>query len=115
MLAETSVIEREPEALRVEVNQTRTGLLAKMEALEQGIKDTWAGANEAVVDAAESAAQAIQGAARGTGEAVERALDLPRQARRHPWLVVCGGLVLGVVVCALVVGRLRAERRKRPS
>ena len=115
MLKETSVIEREPEALLAEVKVTRTGLLAKMEALEQGIKDTWEGANEAVVDAAEAAAQAVQGAARGTGEAVERALDLPRQARRHPWLVVCGGLLLGMVVCTLVARRLRAGRRERPS
>jgi hypothetical protein len=115
MLKEAGVIEREPEALRAEVSQTRTGLMSKMEALERGIKDTWEGANEAVVAAADSAAQAVQGAARGTGEAVERALDLPRQARRHPWLVVCGGFLLGMVVCSLVVRRLRAGRRERPS
>jgi len=40
MMEETSVIEREPEAPRTEAHETRTGLMAKMEALEQGIKDT---------------------------------------------------------------------------
>jgi hypothetical protein len=84
----------------------------KLEALEQGIKDTWAGANEAVVDAAESAAQAVQGAARGTGEAVERVLDLPAHAGRHPWLLLCGVVLLGVAVVALV-SRARAVQRER--
>jgi hypothetical protein len=115
MLKETSVIEREPEAMRAEVNETRAGLIGKLEALEQGIKDTWEGANKAVVGAAESAAQAVQGAARDTGEAVERALDLPRQARLHPWLLLlCGAAFVGVAVVALV-SRRRDEQRERPS
>jgi ElaB/YqjD/DUF883 family membrane-anchored ribosome-binding protein len=113
MAEEISVIEREPEALRVEVEETRAGLVDKLETLEQGIKDTWQGATAAVSDSVESvkatvetSVQAVQGAVHGTTEAMGRAFDFPAHVRRHPWLMVSGALLLGVVAGHLV-GRTR--------
>jgi ElaB/YqjD/DUF883 family membrane-anchored ribosome-binding protein len=113
MVAETNVIKQKPEALRAEMEETRTNLTDKLETLEQGIKDTWQGATAAVTDTVEgvkatveSTVQAVQGAVQDTTEAVGRAFDLPAHVRRHPWLMMGGALLLGIVVGNLV-GRRR--------
>jgi ElaB/YqjD/DUF883 family membrane-anchored ribosome-binding protein len=109
MAGVTSVIERGPDALRAEVEETRAGLVDKLESLEQGIKDACQDASAAVSDTLESVkatvettVQAVQGAVHDTGEAMGRAFDFPAHVRRHPWLMAGGALLLGVMAGRLV-------------
>src|SRR5690242_12618825 len=95
MKEETCVIEREPEAIQAEVEETRGVLTGKLGTLEQGIKDTWHGATagaaraaEGVKSAATTTLHAMQGAVHSTGEAMGRAFDMPAHVRRHPWLML---------------------------
>ncbi len=88
--------------------------MEKCETFEQGIRDTWQGANAAVKDGlvsaqatVETTVQAVRGALQDAGGAVGRALDVPAHARRHPWLLVGGALLLG-----LVAGRLVSRVRR---
>jgi hypothetical protein len=113
MTEETRVIERGPEAIQAEVEETRGGLAGKLGTLEQGIKDTWQGATAAATRTAEgvksattTTMHAMQGAAQSTGEAMGRAFDLPAHVRRYPWLMVSGAMLLGVAA-GYLVGRLR--------
>jgi hypothetical protein len=103
MTKETRVIEREPEAIQTESEETRGGLAGTLGTLEQGIKDTWHGAAaaatrtaEGVRTAATTTMHAMQGAAHSTGEAMGRAFDFPAHVRRHPWLMMGGAMLLGV-------------------
>jgi hypothetical protein len=103
MAEETRVSEREPEAPRAKVEETRVGLVDNPGTLEQGIKDAWHGATTAatrtaagVKAAATTTMHAMQGAAHSTGEAMGRAFDFPAHVRRHPWLMVGGAMLLGV-------------------
>jgi ElaB/YqjD/DUF883 family membrane-anchored ribosome-binding protein len=109
MAEETCLIEREPEAIRAEAEETRGGLAGKLGTLEQGIKDTWQGATaaatrtaEGVKSAATTTMHAMQGAAHSTGEAMGRAFDFPAHVRRHPWLMVGGAMLLGMAAGYLV-------------
>ena len=89
-------------------------LMDKLETLEQGVRDTAQGANAAVADTAEglkvalkSIVQAVQGAVKDSGQALGRAFDFAAHVRRHPWLMVGGAVLAGVVV-----GRLAGRRRR---
>jgi ElaB/YqjD/DUF883 family membrane-anchored ribosome-binding protein len=84
------------------------------ETLEQGVRDTAQGANAAVADVAEglkaaarSTVRAVQEALHDSAQAVGRAFDLPAHVRRHPWLMVGGAVLAGVVVGRLVGRRGR--------
>jgi ElaB/YqjD/DUF883 family membrane-anchored ribosome-binding protein len=113
MAEKTSVIEREPETLRAEVEETTEGRVSMLGTLEQGIKDTWQGTSaaatrtaEGVKAAATTTMHAMQGAAHSTGEAMGWAFDLPAHVRRHPWPMVGGAMLLGVAA-GYLVSRLR--------
>jgi ElaB/YqjD/DUF883 family membrane-anchored ribosome-binding protein len=114
MAEDSNVIEREPEALRAEVDETRARLMDKVHTLEDRIVDSWQDASTAVAETVENVkatfattVHAVQGAVHDSTEAMGRALDLPAHARRHPWLVLGGALLLGVVA-----GRLVSRRRR---
>lgn len=111
-MAEEIGIGRESQDLRAEAEETREGLVDKLETLEQGIKDTWQGATSAMSETVDSVkatvgttVQAVQGAVHDTGAAMGRAFDLPAHVRQYPWLMVGGALVLGWAAGYLVRSR----------
>ncbi len=113
MAEETNVSQSQPEAFPAAAEEARSGLGDKVGNLVQEVKDTWQSATAAVSDRVESVkatvertVQAVPGAVHDTTAALGRAFDLPAHVRRHPWLVMGGALLLGVVVGQLV-GRWR--------
>jgi len=113
MAEETSPMDREPKTLQPGAEESKTSLGDKLGTVEEGIKDAWHGATAAatravagVKSAAETTAQAVQGAAHSTSNAMGRAFDLPAHVRRHPWPMVGGAMLLGMAAGCLV-GRLR--------
>jgi len=91
-----------PEVIRVQMEETRTALAEKLETLEQQVVDTVAGANTAftetvatVKDAVQETVEVVKGSVHETAESVRKALDLPRQMDRHPWLFFGGSVALG--------------------
>jgi ElaB/YqjD/DUF883 family membrane-anchored ribosome-binding protein len=109
MAAETAVSEKDPGTIQRHFGETRTSLVDKVETLEEGINGMLRGANEAVTETVEGVrgmvgvtAQAMQSAVHDTTGAVGRALDVPAHVRRHPWLMVGGALLLGIMVGALM-------------
>ena len=104
MAEESNVSEREPEALRAEVDETKARLVDKLQTLEHRIVDSWQDASTAVAETVENVkatvettVHAVQGAVHDSTEAMGRALDLPAHVRRHPWFMLGGALLLGVV------------------
>lgn len=86
----------------------------KIGHLGDGLADAWNSAATTVHDTMESAkatfattAHAVQGAVQDTTEALGYAFNVAGHVRRHPWLMVCGALLLGVVTAALVNRRSR--------
>jgi ElaB/YqjD/DUF883 family membrane-anchored ribosome-binding protein len=113
MAEESNVVEREPEALRAEVDETRARLVDKLHTLEHRVVDSWQDASTAVAETVENVkatvettVHAVQGAVHDTTAGMGRVLDVPAHVRRHPWLMLGGALLLGVVAGRLV-GRWR--------
>ncbi len=125
MAEKSAVRQKEPEVSRKGVAEGPASLGDKLETLGQGIKAAWQSASAAIVDtekdvedgletmvgeiegAASETAHALGGAARETAHALGWAFDLPAHARRHPWLLVGGAVLLGLLVGKLVGGRRR--------
>ena len=113
MVEEPNSSEQVVEAPRTEADETRVTLVERLETLEQGIKDKWESATtslgetvENVQETVKSTMHSVQGAVQNTTKAMGRALDIPAHMRRHPWILLCGAVFLGVVV-GLTVGRAR--------
>src|SRR5437899_407531 len=97
-------MENEPEVIRERMQEKRTDLTTKLEALEQqvlgvasSVTDTVESVKEGVqetVDAVKETVQDTVGAVKNTVEetvsSVKETFDLRRQMQRHPWGMVGG-------------------------
>jgi len=89
----------------LQVQDAPDTLTDRLNDWEQDIRGACEGANVLVNETVEDmatlvtdSAQALGGAVQDTSRAVERAFDVSRHYRRHPWLTVGVALVLGLVV-----------------
>jgi ElaB/YqjD/DUF883 family membrane-anchored ribosome-binding protein len=103
---EQDLSEQRPEAIRQQIDETRSDLTDKLEAVEQKVMDTVADARSGVVDTVE----AVKGAVHDTVDSVKHALDVGRHVRRHPWGMLAGSLAAGYVLGGLVVQRHPVSR-----
>ncbi|HEV3143803.1 MAG TPA: hypothetical protein VGZ47_07975 [Gemmataceae bacterium] len=76
-----------PEVIRQQMEETRASLSEKLETLEQQVTGTVQDARNAVTD---------------TVQCVKDAFDLKLQTQRHPWAVLGGSVVVGVVTVSLL-------------
>ena len=104
--------DNESKAIRAGMEEPRSGLVDKIETLEQGIKDSWQTATETVSETmdsvkatVETTVHAVQGAVHDTTDAIGHAFDLAAHTRRHPWLMLGGAVLAGFAVQTLL-GRL---------
>jgi len=109
---EQDLSEQRPEEIRHHIDETRSDLTEKLEAVEQKVMDTVADARSGVVDTVEAVkqsvddtVQAVKGAMHDTVDSVKHALDVGRQVRRHPWGMLAGSLAAGYML-----GRLLFQR-----
>jgi len=120
-------MENEPELIRDQMQDTRTALTEKLEALETQVSGTVKSATAAVTDTVEavkstvtdtigSVKDSVEGTVSTVKESVKDAFDLPGHVERHPWLAMLGsvavGFVGGQVINSLAGGRRREVPRK---
>jgi ElaB/YqjD/DUF883 family membrane-anchored ribosome-binding protein len=118
----------QPDAIRPQINETRSSLTEKLETLEAEVlgtvrcaRSTVATARDAVAETLTSAREtvqetlsSVQETVQSAGDAVKRTFDIPYQVDRHPWVMLGLSLVSGAIAGALLGGpRTAGERLSR--
>jgi hypothetical protein len=93
-MARETTAEQTPGQLETGSPEPGRGLVDKMEAVEQGVKD---GMHQ-VDDAVQATGRAARAAVRGTGDAFAWALDIPGHVARHPWILVGAAVLVGLLI-----------------
>jgi ElaB/YqjD/DUF883 family membrane-anchored ribosome-binding protein len=117
-------MENEPEVIRGQMQDTRTGLTEKLEALEErvmgvanavsetveNVKEGVSGTVEAVKDTVEGTVESVKETVASTVETVKDTFNLPRQFDRHPLAMFGGSIGVGFLIGMLLPsGRRRTE------
>jgi len=105
-VAETQeATESTQEEIRQQIDETRSALTDKLQALEGQVMDTVTSAREAVEesvqstkDSVEETIQSVKTSVRESVTAVKNTFDVKRQVERHPWAMVGGAFLTGLVV-----------------
>lgn len=124
------IAEQEPEEIRLQIDETRSAITEKLEALEGTFVDTVQSAKDTVQETIDSATQKVEETISTVKETVQETVssvrdsvnetvsnvketfDLRLQVRRRPWPMLGGSLVAGLVAGALF-SRAR-HRREMP-
>jgi len=102
---------QKPEEIRQQIDETRSVITEKLEALEQQVTGTVQNAKETVEQTIES----VKSSLTDTVEVVKETFDIRLQVQRHPWAMVGGSAALGFVVGQLLEGRKTTSfSRRRP-
>jgi ElaB/YqjD/DUF883 family membrane-anchored ribosome-binding protein len=103
------------------MQDTRTALTEKLEALEQQVVGTVQDARSAVTETVQTVREAVsdtvdtvKGTVEETVSTVKETFDLRRQTERHPWAMVGGSVALGYVTGRLA-HRAAAELEHMPA
>jgi ElaB/YqjD/DUF883 family membrane-anchored ribosome-binding protein len=105
----------EPEVIRDQMQETRTALTEKLEALESqvsntvqnataAVTDTVAAVKESVTETVGTVKDTVQGTVSTVKESVKDAFDLPGHVERHPWAAMLGSVAVGFVAGRLLQG-----------
>src|SRR5262249_47026222 len=93
------------------IEETRSALSDKVEALEEQVVDTVQGTTSAVAETVDTVKEAVQETVeqvretvQGTVEAVKETFDIRLQYERHPWLMFGGSVGLGFLAGKLLGG-----------
>ena len=114
----------EPEVIRDQMQETRTALTEKLEALEQQVSNTVQSATTTVAETVQTVKDTVEDTVGTVKETVQEtvstvkhgirdAFDLPGHVERHPWLAMAGSVAVGYLM-----GRLLTPdepRRAAPS
>ena len=101
-------MENEPELIRDQMQETRTALTEKLEALESQVSSTVQNATAAVADTVEavkstvadtvgSVKDGVKETVSTVKESVKDAFDLPGHIEKHPWVAMLGSVAVGFV------------------
>jgi ElaB/YqjD/DUF883 family membrane-anchored ribosome-binding protein len=88
---EPDLMNQEPDEIREQIEDTRSALTAKLETLEQGVKETVHDAKAAVTDTIENVKETVK----GTVETVKDSLDVRGYVQEYPWPMVAGSVAFG--------------------
>jgi ElaB/YqjD/DUF883 family membrane-anchored ribosome-binding protein len=119
-------MENEPEVIREQMQDTRTDLSEKLEALEErvmgvanAVSDTVENVKEGIADTVESVKDSVAGTVESvtdtvssTVESVKDTFNLYKQVDRHPLALLGGSIGVGFLIGMLMPGR---RRRKEPA
>jgi ElaB/YqjD/DUF883 family membrane-anchored ribosome-binding protein len=107
----TSQFDQEAGVMRANIAVTQAVLADKIEALENDILDSWQTATTAIgttINSVKSTVaetvHSVQSAVHHTTEAIGSAFDVSAITRRHPWLMM-GGAVLGGLLLGSLIAR----------
>jgi ElaB/YqjD/DUF883 family membrane-anchored ribosome-binding protein len=118
---ETPAVES-TEAIRQEIEGTRSAISEKLEALETQVMGTVQSARDTVEETVQAARDTVQSAKETVEETIESVkssvaetvenvkdtFDIPAQVRRHPWPMVGGTFAFGFAVSYLIGRSVRA-------
>jgi len=91
-------MEDEPEVIRQRMEETRTALSEKLEALEMQVVGVMGGATEAVSDTVETvkdSVASVKDAVHDTVKSIRSAFDIPGHFEHQPWLMFGGAVLVG--------------------
>jgi len=97
------------------MEQTRSSLAGKLEALESEFRGTVEGATSAVANTVETVEKTVENVKESVKETVETVKDtfnVRRQVERHPWAMFGGAFLVGSLLGGLLG---RSHRRRRQS
>jgi len=94
---ESDLMNQEPDEIREQIEDTRSALTAKLETLEQGVKETVNDAKAAVTDTIENVKETVK----GTVETVKDSLDVRGYVQEYPWPMLAGSVGLGFALGCL--------------
>ena len=100
-----------PEMIRHQMDETRAQLSEKLESLELQVSETVQSTGTAVnatVEAVQETVESVTSAFQDAAQFVSNALDVRRQAEKHPLLVIGGAFVLGYLAIDFVNGRAKS-------
>jgi len=102
-------MENETEVIKHQMEETRTALSEKLEAVEElvasTVKETTQTVSDtvaAVTDKVENTVNTVTDTVSESVEAVKQALDVTGYVERYPWLAVGGGVALGYALGSLL-------------
>jgi len=111
------IAEQDTDVIRQQIDETRSSLTAKLEAFEDQVVGTVQGARESMEETIESVKDSVQEtictvkqSVQETVSSVKETFDIPLQVRRHPWPMVGGSLIAGLVA-GLMLGNSRRRQR----
>jgi len=122
-------MENEPELIRDQMQETRTALTEKLEALESQVSGTVQSATAAVTETVEAVKStvaetvgtvkdSVQETVSTVKESVKDAFDLPAHIERHPWAAMLGSVAVGYLggrVLNGMAGGMHHERQQAPQ
>jgi hypothetical protein len=104
----------DPEVIRHRMQETRTHLTNKVEAVEEMVTNTVKSTAEAVTETVDEVKEAVAGAVEGAKEVVHDTVagvrsffDIGAHFRQHPWLMLAGVAGFSFLATKLVAGRGR--------
>jgi ElaB/YqjD/DUF883 family membrane-anchored ribosome-binding protein len=104
-------MDQEPDMIRQRIDQTRSSLTEKLETLEAEVKGTVSGAKASVEDTIETVKASVQ----ETVATVKRTFDVKYQVERHPWPMMAGSFVTGLLTGRLFGGRAAGTSYREPA
>lgn len=109
--------DQDPEVIRAEIDDTRSSIASKLEALEDSVvgsvqhaKDSVQETINSVKETFEETVSSVKETMQDTVNTVKDTFDVKLQVQRHPWAMVGGSWVAGLIAGA-VIGE--AQRRRR--
>jgi len=118
-------MENETEVIKHQMEETRTALTEKLEAVEELVASTVKETTQAVSDTVETVTGTVENTVNTVAESVENvtesvksAFDFSGYVDEHPWLVLGGGLAVGYLLGSLLPSQMpsfKAPASRTPS
>jgi ElaB/YqjD/DUF883 family membrane-anchored ribosome-binding protein len=97
---ESDLMNKDPDEIRGEIEETRSALTEKLETLEQGVKETVCEAKAAVTGTIENVKETVK----ETVETVKESLDVRGYVQEYPWPMMAGSVAFGFALGHLIAG-----------
>ena len=97
---ESDLMNKDPDEIRGEIEETRSALTEKLETLEQGVKETVCEAKAAVTGTIENVKETVK----ETVETVKESLDVRGYVQEYPWPMMAGSVACGFALGHLIAG-----------